>query len=104
MKLWTAGETMAQVTLQPVESKLHDVEYEVTRKSDGKVLGTVYRRIYRPNVNYPGTRIRKTFKGSPKWFARLPFAQQTAGPRHHRLPRDTRWQAVSLLLDFWDRQ
>lgn len=93
----TRAEVESQITLAPVEG-IHDADYEVTLKSTGAVIGKVYRRIHHPKVNYPGTRIRKTFKGSPKWFAELPYALQASGPRLHRLDCDTRWKAVRLLL------
>lgn len=43
--------------------------FEVIRKSDGVCIGRVERRHFTPNVNYTGSRIRRAFRGSHKWFA-----------------------------------
>jgi len=94
----------AQVTLTSVEPYLpsHTGTCEVVRKSDGLVLGTVYRRHHSPNVNYCGSRIRKVFKGSQKWFAKIPFDRPSPHDHfttsYHRMDRPTRWRAVELLL------
>jgi len=84
------------VDFVPRPDTRHLVEYKVLLRSDGSVLGHIHRRIFRPNVNYKGTRIRKIFKGSPKWFAEVPG--RVDGLRFHRMDQATRWQAVRLLL------
>jgi hypothetical protein len=102
MTLQTRQTVMPLVTLTPVKDTRHKAEYTVTRNSDGVVVGTVYRRHWTPNVNYPGTRIRRPLKGYDQWFACLPFAMQIRGPRHHRLPCRTRWEAIEMLLRHYD--
>jgi len=94
----TCESVMALVTLILVEDANHDIEYDVHRKVDGAILGRVHRRIYQPNTNYRGTRIRRVFKGSPKWFAELPFAMRMGGPRLWRIDNDTRWEAINMLV------
>ena len=106
MTLRTRESIEALVTLTRLEKpRPYDViSYEVTRNTDGAFLGYVGRHLYKPDVNYPGTRIRKTFKGTQKWFAELPFKMQTGNaPRFARYARDVRWQAVLLLIEHWER-
>jgi len=106
MSFATCSDIMAQVTLERLEDEEittlnGEVKkvYQVTRKADGKVLGKVnLNPRYQPNVNYRGTRIRKPFKGSPKWFAEFPFGMKI-GFRPWHMPKDSRWQAVQLLLE-----
>lgn len=100
----TRREIEPLVTLVPIDSTLsHDAEYEVLRNSDSTIVGTVHRRHWAPNVNYPGSRIRRVFKGRAMWFCKLPPHQSALGPRFHRMACETRWRAVEQLLRYHHR-